>query len=85
MRNKTKKEKELIEKLGKRIRQLRKEKGYTNADFFAYKNEIDRSQYGKYERGTDMNFSSIVRISEALGVTVEEFFSEGFSVDVKKV
>lgn len=69
---------EQILNLGKRIKQLRKEKGFTNYEFFAYENRIGRSQYGKYEQGVDMQFSSILRIIEMNGITIKEFFEKGF-------
>jgi transcriptional regulator with XRE-family HTH domain len=64
--------------LGKRIKGLRKKKGFTNYEFFAYENRIGRSQYGKYEQGVDMQFSSILKLIELHGITVKEFFSQGF-------
>ena len=67
-----------IKNLGTRIKALRKKKGYSNYEFFAYENGISRSQYGKYEQGSDMQFSSLVRLIEMHGMTVKEFFSEGF-------
>jgi transcriptional regulator with XRE-family HTH domain len=67
-----------IENLGNRIKQLRKKKGFTNYEFFAYENRIGRSQYGKYEQGVDMQFSSILKLIEIHGISVKEFFSEGF-------
>ena len=44
--------------LGKRITALRKAKGYSNYEQFAYENEINRSQYGRYE-----NTTSVLRTS----------------------
>lgn len=67
-----------IQKLANRIRSLRKEKGYTNADFFAYENEITRSQYARYEKGEDIRYSSLMKIIKAFKMTPQEFFSEGF-------
>ena len=67
-----------LDLLGKRIKQLRKEKGYTNQEIFAYDNDLNRAQYNKYERGGDIRFSSLVRILNALDVNLKEFFSEGF-------
>ncbi|MEO1263237.1 MAG: helix-turn-helix transcriptional regulator [Bacteroidota bacterium] len=64
--------------LGQRIKKLRKELGYTNHETFAYEKEIGRSQYGGYEIGKDMRFSSLLRVLNALGISLEEFFSEGF-------
>lgn len=67
-----------IQKLANRIRTLRKQKGYSNADFFAYENEITRSQYARYEKGEDIRFSSLMKIIKAFKMTPEEFFKEGF-------
>jgi transcriptional regulator with XRE-family HTH domain len=69
---------EQIKNLGKRIKELRKKKGFTNYEFFAYENGISRSQYGKYEQGSDMQFSSLVKLIEMHGLTLKEFFSQGF-------
>lgn len=68
-----------IKKIGERIKALRIAKGHTSYEVFAYENDIDRSQYGKYERGADMRISSLVKVMTALNVTAEEFFSEGFA------
>jgi transcriptional regulator with XRE-family HTH domain len=70
--------KEHIAKLAKRIKQLRTEKGHMNYETFAIEHGISRSQYWRYEKGEDLRFSSLVRVVHALGVTLEEFFSEGF-------
>lgn len=70
--------KEEIEKLAKRIKSLRIEKGYTSYETFAFDNKIHRAQYGRYETGTDMQFTSLLKIARAFGMTLEEFFSEGF-------
>jgi transcriptional regulator with XRE-family HTH domain len=67
-----------LKSLGKRITELRKKKGFTNYEFFAYEHRIGRSQYGRYEKGTDMQFSSIIKLIEMHGISVKEFFSEGF-------
>lgn len=64
--------------LGNRIKALRKAKGYKNYEQFAYKHEINRSQYGRYENGEDLRFSSLLKVLKALDVSLEEFFSEGF-------
>ena len=67
-----------LNKLGERIRKIRISKGYTSYEYFAYDNNISRAQFGRYERGEDMRFSTLVRIIEAFDMTLEEFFSEGF-------
>lgn len=64
--------------LGERIKEYRKEKGYSNYEQFAFENRINRSQYGRYETGEDMRFTSLLRVLNALGISLEEFFSKGF-------
>lgn len=65
-------------KLGARIKQLRIAKGYTSYEQFAFDNDISRAQVGRYEKGNDIQFSTLVRVCNGLGVTLEEFFSQGF-------
>ncbi len=64
--------------LAKRIKELRIKKGYTNYEYFAYEHNISRAQFGRYEKGEDLRFSSLVKVVRAFGMTLEEFFSEGF-------
>ena len=67
-----------LNKLGKRIKELRIKSGYTNYENFAFENEIGRAQYGKYETGGNIQFDTLLKIIGAFGMTVSEFFSEGF-------
>lgn len=67
-----------LEMLGKRIKELRKMKGYTNQEIFAYDNGLNRAQYNKYERGGDIRFSSLVRLLKALDISLKDFFKDGF-------
>jgi transcriptional regulator with XRE-family HTH domain len=65
--------------LGARLREMRKQAGYGNADIFAYEKGIDRSQWGRYERGeADLQYTTLLKILDALGVTPAEFFKKGF-------
>jgi transcriptional regulator with XRE-family HTH domain len=67
-----------LKKLGERIRSLRIKKGYNNYENFAFENNIARAQYGKYEKGENITYASLLKVIKALGLTVKEFFSEGF-------
>ena len=67
--------------LAKRIKQLRKEKGYASQETFAYDNEYTLSYYSRVERGEDIRFSSLIRLCKALDVDLKTFFSEGFEDD----
>jgi transcriptional regulator with XRE-family HTH domain len=69
---------ELITAMGKRMQQLRKESGYTNYELFAFENELPRAQYGRYERGQDLKISSLLKVIRGYGISIQEFFGEGF-------
>ena len=68
-----------ISQLGNRIKSLRLSKGFTNAEKFAYEHDISRSQYAQYENGKDLRFSSLLKLTQAFEITLEEFFAEGFN------
>jgi transcriptional regulator with XRE-family HTH domain len=66
---------QLLKSIGKKLKQERKNLGYKNSDDFAYESGINRSQYGKYEAGSqDIRLSTLVRIVNSLGMTAEDFF-----------
>ena len=67
-----------LENFGNRLKQIRKQKGYTNYEHFAYKHGFNRVQYGRYENGANISFKTLVKIVDAFDMTLEEFFSEGF-------
>ena len=69
---------EMMKKLGARIKFLREQKSYTSYELFAYQHDFSRSQYGGYERGENLTFLSLLKIVRAFGMTLPEFFSEGF-------
>lgn len=68
-----------LENFGNRLKQIRKEKGYTNYEHFAYQHGFNRVQYGRYENGANISFKTLVKIVAAFDMTLEEFFSEGFT------
>lgn len=62
------KNKALIKALGKRIKELRQEKGFSQEEL-AYEADIPLSQVGRIERGeTNPTISTLDVISKALGV-----------------
>ena len=63
-----------LQALGKRLQELRKKKGYSNYETFAYEHNLPRAQYGRYERGLDLKVSSLLKVIHALGITPTEFF-----------
>lgn len=72
---------EQLQKLASRIKELRIKKGYTSYENFAYDHNIPRAQYGRYEKGEDLKFSSLLKILNALDISLKEFFDEGFNFE----
>lgn len=66
--------------VGKRIKKMRKEKGFSSYELFAYDIEISRSGMSNYEAGnfSDIQLRTLLKIIDGLGMTAKEFFSEGF-------
>lgn len=69
---------EELRKLAERLKSLRKKKGYSNMDIFAYEHGFGRAQYGRYENGQDLRYSTIVRLANCFDMSIKDFFSEGF-------
>lgn len=70
---------EALKKLGARIKSLRIGKGYSSYEYFAYEHNISRAQFGRYERGEDLRFSTLIKILNAFDIDLKDFFSEGFT------
>lgn len=68
-----------LKKLGARIRSLRKELGIKTAEEAAHQFGLQRSQYTKYESGSgNMTYLSLVSLLQKMGISLKDFFSEGF-------
>lgn len=64
-----------MEKIGAHIKKLRIEAGYTNYEEFAWKYEIGRMQYYRMESGKhNFTFSSLFKVIDAHGLSIQEFF-----------
>lgn len=61
--------------IGRRIKELRVEKGYTSHEFFAWENKISSAQYYRMEKGSNMTIKSLLRILDIHGMTLLEFFA----------
>ena len=68
----------LVENLGKRFTQLRKEAGYSNQESFAHDAGIARGQYARYEKGANINLLTLQKILKFHKITFSEFFLKGF-------
>ncbi|MCB0388564.1 MAG: helix-turn-helix transcriptional regulator [Winogradskyella sp.] len=64
--------------LGNKLRELRIQQGFSNYEQFAYEHNLPRAQYGRYEQGQDLRFSSLLKVLKAFNVSLEDFFKDGF-------
>jgi transcriptional regulator with XRE-family HTH domain len=72
-------DRKILSPLGAHIRKWRKKKGYSSSDDFAIKHNLGESWYGDIERGyIDIQFTTLHKIVNGLGVSYEEFFA-GFN------
>ena len=68
-------DKQLLRKLAKRIKDLRKEKGYTQDDLSVYSN-IARSTLGNIETASnDVTFTKVKQIATAFDMSLSEFLN----------
>ncbi|GGG25307.1 hypothetical protein GCM10011344_27470 [Dokdonia pacifica] len=65
-----------IQKIADKIKQLRKDSGYTAAETFSYDKKIDRILYWRMEKGTNFTITSLLRILDAHEMTLEDFFTD---------
>jgi transcriptional regulator with XRE-family HTH domain len=69
------KDTDILNKFGKRIRELRLQKGITSQMTFAHRAGLDRTYIGGIERGKrNIGLRNISKIAKALGVNIEELF-----------
>ena len=70
----TKHEKRLI-KIGERLRDLRKKAKYKSYENFAFDNELNRVQYGRMEKGSNITLVSLLKVLDIHKISLEEFFT----------
>ena len=67
--------KDLQERVGLKLMELRKKKGYTSHEDFAFDHDIPRVQYWRIEKGkTNLTLRSLIKLLSIHKMTVEEFF-----------
>jgi len=57
-----------------RLKELRKEKGYSNYEHIAFELGMSRSAYWRLESGKNFELKTLIKICRLLNITLEEFF-----------
>lgn len=64
-----------LARIGAKLTHLRKKKGYTSHEDFAYDYELPRVQYWRIEKGkANLTLKSLCRLLAIHNLSVEEFF-----------
>ena len=70
----------VLKNLSKKIKEERKKRGFSSYELFSYDIDISRAGMAKYESGNfdDIRLRTLLKIIDGLGMSVSEFFSNGF-------
>jgi len=74
MRKQTKEKR--FKAVGAKVKALRLKAGYTSYETFAFEHNLARKSYWEWERGTNYKLSTLIRIIDIHGLTMEEFFKD---------
>lgn len=70
------KQDERILKIANKIKQLRLDMGFTSHEQFAWKYDINRVQYWRIEKGSNLTLNSLLRILDIHKLTLNDFFKD---------
>ncbi len=65
-----------ILKIANKIKELRLKKGFTSHEQFAWEYNINRVQYWRIEKGSNITLSSLLRILDIHQVSLSDFFKD---------
>ena len=74
-------EEKILTLFGERLKQLRKEKGFSNYEQFAYTYYFNRVQYRRYEKGCNISLKTLLKILSFHNMTQSELFDHSFDKD----
>lgn len=63
-----------LDAIALRLKELRKEKGYSNYEHIAFALGMSRSAYWRLETGANFELKTLIKICRLLDVSLEEFF-----------
>ena len=63
-------------KIAEKIKQLRLAKGYTSYEKFAWDHEINRVQYWRIEKGSNITIASLLKVLDIHKISMSDFFSD---------
>lgn len=74
MKDSDKKIDEQIQKIATKIKELRKAKGFTSYETFAFEHDINRVQYWRIEKGQNITLKTLLKVLDIHKITLSDFF-----------
>ncbi len=65
-----------IIKIATRLKELRINAGYSSHESFAWDNDINRVQYWRIEKGTNITIKTLLIVLDIHKISLEEFFKD---------
>ena len=65
-----------LKKVAEKFKEIRIDSGYSSHETFAYDNEINRVQYWRVEKGSNITLSTFFKLLKIHNITPEEFFKD---------
>ena len=67
---------ETILLIAERIKTLRKGKGYSSYETFAFDYSINRVQYHRIEKGQNITLKTLINVLKIHNLTIQDFFKD---------
>ena len=67
---------ETILLIAEKIKILRKEKGYSSYETFAFDYNINRVQYHRIEKGQNITLKTLINVLKIHDLTIQDFFKD---------
>ena len=65
-----------IQRIADKIKELRIKKGYSSHENFAWDNNLNRVQYWRIEKGSNITMKTLLSILEIHKISLKEFFND---------
>jgi len=65
-----------IQKIADKLKELRIERGYSSHENFAWDNNLNRVQYWRIEKGTNITMKTLLSVLDIHKITLGEFFDK---------
>lgn len=67
---------EQIQKIATKLKELRKAKGFTSYETFAFEHDINRVQYWRIEKGQNITLKTLLKVLDIHEITLSDFFQD---------